>query len=79
MNFSNVEQIWGNGHILACVADTGSGISLICNGSIVERTKDFKLIGILCVTVINSRVLSEQTMLGSCEACPLTSKDIEES
>ena len=74
MNFSNVKRVSGNGHILACVAGTGSGISIICTGSIVERTKGFKLIGILCL--YHSRVLSEQAMPGSCEACPLTSKDI---
>ena len=77
MNFSNVEQVSGNGHILVCAAGTGSGISLILNGSIVERTKGLKLIGILCV--YHSRVLCERTMPGSCEACPLTSKDIEGS
>ena len=74
MNFSNVKWVSGNGHILACVAGTESGISIICIGSIVERTKGFKLIGILCL--YRSRVLCECTMLGSCEACPSTSKNI---
>ena len=79
MNFSNVEQVLGNGHIQVCVAGTASGISIICIGSIVERTKGSIQTDWHFAHLCHSRVLSERTMLGSSEACPLTSKDIRGS
>ena len=43
-----------------CVVGTASGISIICIGSIVERTKGFKLIGILRVSTTAEYLANEQ-------------------
>ena len=49
----------GNDHIQARVAGTGSRASLICNGSIVEHTKGFKLTGVLCfLATVMCRIVS---------------------
>ena len=71
-------RFWENDHFQACIAGTGSGTSLIYNGNIVERSKGFKLIGILCV-LSTIELLCERTMLGSCMVCKLTSKNMRRS